>query len=105
MTDNTPQILLGFSPRATIISDGTPSPIGFDPRDRTHLDGARAWTMVARAAFSKDAEINTIEVYSGAAGRRLRIGIYRPNGGNCQFSLIQQKEWASIPVGYNKVLH
>ena len=78
--------------------------IGFEPKDRGVLDLARYWTMVARAAFSKDGEISQIEIYSGAAGRRLRIGIYRPNGGNCQFQLVQQKEWSSFPVGLNKVI-
>jgi hypothetical protein len=77
--------------------------VGFAVRDRAHVDKAGEWTMVSHAAFSKDDEIREIEVFSGAAGRRLRIGIYKPSGGQCQFQLVQQKEWTSIPVGYKKV--
>ena len=78
-------------------------PLGFDPKNRAHLDGARFWTMVSHAAFPADGQVSSFQIYSGAAGRRLRIGIYRPLGSTCQFRLIQQKEWASFAVGVNEV--
>ena len=52
-----------------------PEVMGFEPRDRGALDTAKYWTMVSNAAFTKDGDIRQIELYSGAAGRRLRIGI------------------------------
>ena len=86
-----------------MLSAGAPVPLGFAPKNRAVLDTARVWTMVSQAAFSNDGEVRNFQIYSGAAGRRLRVGIYRPSGSTCQFRLIQQKEWASFPVGVNEV--
>ena len=86
------------------VDEDSATELGNVPRDRGALDTARIWTMVSRAAFRKDGEVSEIEIFSGAAGRHLRIGIYRPNGGDCQFKLVQQKEWSSFPVGLNKVV-
>ena len=60
--------------------------------------------MVSKAAFASAGEVRSFELFSGKAGRALRVGIYRPvSGGNCKFELVQQKEWSGFPQGYNKV--
>ena len=59
--------------------------------------------MVSTTTFTTDGEVKSFDVYSGAANRRLRVGIYRPTGTNCQFTLVQQKEFASIAVGKQTV--
>ena len=51
-----------------------------------------------------DGEIREFELFAGAENRGLRIGIYRPTGNECEFTLIQQKEWPTFDSGYNKVL-
>ena len=85
--------------------DASPVQLGFAPTDRRVLDTAKYWTMVSKAAFSGDGEVRSFELYSGAANRGLRFGIYRPTGTTCQFKLVQQKEWGSFNVGYNKVTY
>ena len=85
------------------VSDATPAAVGYPAVDRKVLDTARIWTMVSTTPFTSDGEVKSFDVYSGAAGRRLRVGIYRPNGGECKFTLVQQKEFASIPVGKQTV--
>ena len=94
-----------FSERDIVfISTGSNSKMGFDVLDRQHLDVPPEWTMVSHAEFATDGEVRSFEIFSGAADRRLRVGIYRPTvSGNCQFQLIQQKEWPGFPVGVTKV--
>ena len=82
---------------------GAAAALGSPPTNRQHLDGAKYWTMVQNTPMTKDGEIREFELFSGAGGRALRIGIYRPSGGTCQFKLVQQKEWASFAPGYQKV--
>ena len=81
-----------------------PESIGNDVVDRTLLDTATYWTMVQVEEFTKDGHVDSIEVFSGAANRGLRIGIYRPTSdAACEFQLVKQIEFSSFAVGYNKV--
>ena len=86
-----------------LLSDDTPVSVGYEARNRRILDTAKFWTMVSTTPFQVDGVVKSFEVYSGAANRRLRVGIYRPTGAACQFTLIQQKEFASIPMGKQTV--
>lgn len=85
------------------ILDGPSTELGATPTDRNKLDTADEWTMVYSTPMSGDGEIREFELFSGAANRGLRIGIYRPTGEECQFLLVQQKEWPSFSPGYHKV--
>ena len=78
--------------------------IGFEPIDREILDVAPFWTMVSKTGFSANGEVRSFEIFSGAANRGLRVGIYRPTGTTCHFTLVQQNEWSGFKKGYNKVL-
>ena len=84
-------------------SDPTPVGVGQEVINRAHLDGALFWTMVSTTPFISDGQVKSFDVYSGAAGRPLRVGIYRPRGGSCQFTLLQQIYFHSIPVGKQTV--
>ena len=84
-------------------TDASPVAVGQEAKNRAKLDTARRWTMVSTNTFKTDGEVRSFDVYSGAANRRLRVGIYRPTGKPCQFKLMQQKEFSSIAVGKQTV--
>lgn len=78
--------------------------VGKEIKDRPITDAARYWTMVDVDTFKKAGQVDTIELFSAAANRGLRVGIYRPTSNvACQFKLVQQIAFTSFAPGYNKV--
>ena len=68
------------------------------------LDLAPTWTMVNIDTFKQAGQVDTIELFSGAANRPLRVGIYRStSSAACAFELVKQIEFPSFAPGYNKV--
>ena len=84
---------------------GTLEEFGFGGQGVT-LDTADEWTMVLDDPFTEDGEITGVEFYAGtgAAGRPLRVGIYRPTANTCQFILKQQIELSGIVDEHNLVI-
>ena len=73
---------------------------------RSRLDTANFWTMVYNQPFSFSGQIQTVEVFAGATGRGLKLGIHRPEGsGACNFRLVQEYVVDSVPVGRSTVRH
>ena len=71
---------------------------------RTRLDTAEFWTNVDNQPATVDGQIRTVEVFAGATGRRLKLGIYRPEGtGACRFRLVQEYTVDSVPIGRSTV--
>ena len=82
---------------------GPTSEVGFPLNDRDKLDTALFWTFVQEKTFTKDGAVKFIEMYVGGPGP-LRLGLYRPQGHDCKYKLIQQKEFSGLPNGKNKVI-
>ena len=73
---------------------------------RPRLDTANFWTMVYNRPSSFSGQIQTVEVFAGATGRGLKLGIHRPEGsGACNFRLVQEYVVDSVPVGRSTVRH
>ena len=73
-------------------------------RSRAKLDTANFWTMVDNQPATVDGQIRTVEVFAGASGRPLKLGIYRPEGtGACRFRLLQEYTVDSVPFGRSTV--
>ena len=77
--------------------------LGFEPIHREKTKELEVFTLVFKQGFTASGEVRSFELYSGATYRALRVGIYRPTGTTCEFTLVQQKEWPSFKKGYNKV--
>ena len=63
------------------------------------MDTAQYWTFVYNQAYGISGEITHVDVFVGATGRRLKLGIYRPEEGVCNFRLVQEYTLASLPKG------
>ena len=73
-------------------------------KDRPVLDSGRVQTMVYNQPSSISGQVTSVDIFARATGRRLKLGIYRPEGkGNCRFKLVQEYVVDSVPVGRSTV--
>ena len=89
---------------SVFVATVTGEKIGHSVHERPELDTARFWTMVDTTPFTTDGKIYNVDVWVKRSGRPLRIGVYRPTGRECQFDLVQQIEFDSLPLGKNEVM-
>ena len=77
--------------------------IGYRPIKRRHLDRARFWTMVYKRPFRHGGYVRSIQYYAGTnKRRRLRVGIFKPVGGN-KYRLVRQISFRNRRIGLNTV--
>ena len=78
--------------------------VGREVKNGWEIDTAFYWTYVDGMPFMQDGIVDTIELITPFLGGPLRIGIYRhTTGAACDFELMQEIEFTSLKVGYNKV--
>ena len=81
----------------------TDAEIGFDAQDRGQYDTDRLRTYVDDVAFSAAGTIRSISMHAGHDDRPLRVGIYRHEGAACNYRLVEQIFFHSVPSGVNTV--
>jgi hypothetical protein len=77
--------------------------VGHEPVEHTKLDTANYWTYVDVTPFPSAGVINKVELFAGHDNRPLKVGIYRPKGKTCEFTLIQQIEFTKFEKGYRNI--
>ena len=88
----------------TSFAEPVPRSVGHAVRRHKSLDTAKFWTYVDPQKFKHKGVIKRIELFAGASGRPLLVGVFRPRSRKaCHYRVVRLVTLKSIKKGRNKV--